>query len=118
MLSLQIEFEQGRRALIVRLKGELDHHTADAVKTRMEEAIANEDIRHVVLSLKELSFMDSSGLGVILGRYKQITNKGGKMVVCDVNPAVYRLFELSGLFKIVSIQENERSAISSLEVAL
>jgi stage II sporulation protein AA (anti-sigma F factor antagonist) len=40
------------------------------------------------------------------------------MVVCDVTPPVYRLFELSGLFKIVSIQENERTAVSSLEVAL
>jgi stage II sporulation protein AA (anti-sigma F factor antagonist) len=118
LLSLQIEFEQGRRALIVRLKGELDHHTADSVKARMEEAIAKEETRHLILSLKDLSFMDSSGLGVILGRYKQITGKGGKMVVCDVTPAVYRLFELSGMFKIVSIQDNERSAISSLEVAL
>ncbi|SDO07837.1 anti-anti-sigma regulatory factor, SpoIIAA [Paenibacillus sp. yr247] len=118
MLSLQIEFEQGRRALIVRLKGELDHHTADVVKARMEEAIAKEHTHHLILSLKDLSFMDSSGLGVILGRYKQITSKGGKMVVCDVAPAVYRLFELSGMFKIVSIQDNERNAMSSLEVAL
>jgi len=117
-VSLQIEFEQGRRALIVRLKGELDHHTADVVKARMEEAIAKEDTRHVILSLRGLSFMDSSGLGVILGRYKQITGKGGKMVVCDVTQPVYRLFELSGLFKIVSIQDNERLALSSLEVAL
>jgi stage II sporulation protein AA (anti-sigma F factor antagonist) len=113
-----MELEHGRKALIVRLKGELDHHTADVVKTRMEEAIAKRDAAHVILSLKDLSFMDSSGLGVILGRYKQITAKGGKMVVCEVSPAVYRLFELSGLFKIISIQENEKQAISSLEVAL
>jgi stage II sporulation protein AA (anti-sigma F factor antagonist) len=117
-VSLQIEFEQGRRVLIVRLKGELDHHSADAVKARMEEAISKEEIRHIILSLKDLTFMDSSGLGVILGRYKQISGKGGKMVVCEVSPSVYRLFQLSGLFKIISIQANERSAISSLEVAL
>ncbi|AVF23451.1 anti-sigma F factor antagonist [Paenibacillus larvae subsp. larvae] len=117
-MSLQIEFEQRRRALIVRLQGELDHHTADMVKTRMEEAIAKGDARNLVLSLRDLSFMDSSGLGVILGRYKQITGRGGKMIVCDVNPSIYRLFELSGLFKIVAIEDNERKAISSLEVAL
>jgi stage II sporulation protein AA (anti-sigma F factor antagonist) len=81
----------------------------------MEDAIVSGDVRNVILSLKELSFMDSSGLGVILGRYKQITAKGGRMVVCDVSPAVYRLFELSGLFKIVGVQENEKSALSSLE---
>jgi stage II sporulation protein AA (anti-sigma F factor antagonist) len=117
-MSLQIEFEQHRRALIVRLKGELDHHTADVVKARMEEAITNGDVFHLVLSLKELSFMDSSGLGIILGRYKQINGKGGKLVICHVNSAVNRLFELSGLFKIITVAESERAALASLEVAL
>lgn len=113
---MHIELEHHRRTLIVRLKGELDHHTAETVKVKMEEAIMRGDVNHVVLSMKDLSFMDSSGLGVILGRYKLITARGGKMVVCDVNPAVYRLFEMSGLFKILTIQENERLALSSLEV--
>jgi stage II sporulation protein AA (anti-sigma F factor antagonist) len=115
-MSLQIELESNRKTLIVRLKGELDHHTAEAVKVRMEQAISQGQLTHIILSLKDLNFMDSSGLGVILGRYKQINAKGGKMVVCDISPAVHRLFEMSGLFKILSIQENERQAISSLEV--
>jgi stage II sporulation protein AA (anti-sigma F factor antagonist) len=115
-MSLQIDLEHNRKTLIVRLKGELDHHTAEAVKQRMEAAIEQGQLKHIILSLKDLNFMDSSGLGVILGRYKQITAKGGKMVVCDINPAIYRLFEMSGLFKIVSIQDTERQAISSLEV--
>lgn len=115
-MSLQIEMEHGSKALIVRLKGELDHHTAEAVKSRMEEAIGRGGTSHVIVNMKDLKFMDSSGLGVILGRYKQISGKGGRMVLCDVNPSVYRLFEMSGLFKILSVQENERQAISSLEV--
>lgn len=115
-MSLQIELEHARKALIVRLRGELDHHTAETVRVKMEEAIEKGSAAHVILSLKELNFMDSSGLGVILGRYKQVTAKGGKMVVCDVSPAVYRLFEMSGFFKILAFQENERLAVSSLEV--
>ncbi|MNO01715.1 Anti-sigma F factor antagonist [compost metagenome] len=70
----------------------------------------------MVVNLRDLKFMDSSGLGVILGRYKQVTGKGGKMVLCEVSPSVYRLFEMSGLFKILAVKENERQAISSLEV--
>lgn len=115
-MSLNIETEVLRNALVVRLQGELDHHSAELVKARMEKAIESGQSSHIILSLKQLSFMDSSGLGVILGRYKQITGKGGKMVVCDVNPSVYRLFEMSGLFKILSIEDNEQSALSSLEV--
>ncbi|PZE22002.1 anti-sigma F factor antagonist [Paenibacillus xerothermodurans] len=114
-MSLHIEIAQERNVLVVRLKGELDHHTADAVRVRMEDALESSDVSHIILSLKELSFMDSSGLGVILGRYKQVTARGGKMVVCDVNPAVHRLLELSGLFKILSIQDSESQALSSLE---
>lgn len=101
-----------------RLSGELDHHYAESLKVKLEQTIEQGQIRHIVLSLKNLSFMDSSGLGVILGRYKQIRALGGKMVVCDVSKAIYRLFEMSGLLKIISIQEDEASALSSLEVAL
>jgi len=115
-MSLQAELEQYRNVLIVRLRGEMDHHTADAVRYKMEEALRSGSVEHVILSLKDLQFMDSSGIGVILGRYKQVRGKGGKMVVCDVNPNVHRLFELSGLFKILTVHDNERNAISSLEV--
>jgi stage II sporulation protein AA (anti-sigma F factor antagonist) len=115
-MSLQIELESNRKTLIVRLKGELDHHTAEVVKAKLEQAITQDQLTHIILSLKDLNFMDSSGLGVILGRYKQITAKGGKMVVCDISPAVHRLFEMSGLFKILAIHDTERQAISSLEV--
>ena len=115
-MSLQAEIEHYRNIVIVRLRGELDHHTADIVRYKMEEAIRNSSSHHVILSLKELQFMDSSGIGVILGRYKQVRSMGGKMLLCHVNANVHRLFELSGLFKILSIYDNERTAISSLEV--
>jgi stage II sporulation protein AA (anti-sigma F factor antagonist) len=61
--------------------------------------------------------MDSSGLGVILGRYKQVKNSGGEMVVCAISPTVKRLFEMSGLFKIIRLEENEQFALQTLGVA-
>jgi stage II sporulation protein AA (anti-sigma F factor antagonist) len=115
-MSLHIETSHHRQVLVARLVGELDHHTSEQVRHQLEEEIAK-GVRHIVLSLSGLTFMDSSGLGVILGRYKQITQLGGKMVVCSVNPSVYRLFELSGLFKILPIHDSEDDALSSLGVA-
>lgn len=115
-MNMQVEMVQHRNVLVTRLRGELDHHTSEMVRIQLDEAIQKGQVNHVVLSLKDLAFMDSSGLGVILGRYKQIKSKGGKMVVCDMNPAVRRLFELSGMFKIVSVYDNERLALSGLEV--
>ncbi|MDG0875227.1 anti-sigma F factor antagonist [Paenibacillus thiaminolyticus] len=114
-MNLQVELEHRRNVLITRLRGELDHHTSEIVRIQLDEAIQRGQVNHVVLSLSELTFMDSSGLGVILGRYKQIKGRGGKMAVCDLNPAVRRLFELSGLFKIMHVYDNERQALLGLE---
>ncbi|AOZ91426.1 anti-sigma F factor antagonist [Paenibacillus crassostreae] len=115
-MNLQMSMEHQRQVLFVRFSGELDHHTADHVRMKLDEAINMKQTEHIVLSLKDLQFMDSSGIGVILGRYKLIKSKGGKMAVCDVNPPVYRLFEMSGLFKIIPIYKNEDEALSGLEV--
>ncbi|GAB7386200.1 anti-sigma F factor antagonist [Bacillaceae bacterium] len=116
-MALKIDLEILEDVLIVRLYGELDHHTSDQLRTSVEEMIEKHDIHHIVLSLADLRFMDSSGIGVILGRYKQIAQKGGKMVVCSINPTIHRLFELSGLFKILKIKESEAEALSLLGVA-
>ena len=77
-MNLNVDMEHHRGILIVRLSGELDHHTADMVRMQMDEAIQRRQCEHLVLSLKDLEFMDSSGLGVILGRYKLIKIKAAK----------------------------------------
>ena len=115
-MSFGLELEQHRRTLIARMSGELDHHASDEARTRIDEAILRGNATHLILSLKDLTFMDSSGIGVILGRYKQISARGGRMVVCDVSPPVRRLMEMSGLFKIISVEPGEQEALSSLGV--
>ena len=77
-------------------------------------AIEKNDIRHIVLNLEQLSFMDSSGLGVILGRYKQIKQVHGEMVVCAISPAIERLFDMSGLFKIIRLGTDRRICIAKI----
>ncbi|MDE7512364.1 anti-sigma factor antagonist, partial [Pediococcus pentosaceus] len=69
-MSLQIDLEQKGSVLLVRLQGELDHHTAEELRGQVEQVLADGQVKHIVLNLELLSFMDSSGLGVILGRYK------------------------------------------------
>ncbi|RSK27710.1 anti-sigma F factor antagonist [Bacillus sp. HMF5848] len=116
-MSLAIELEVFDSVLLIRLAGELDHHTAENLRSRVTETIEAKNIRHIVLNLEKLTFMDSSGLGVILGRYKQIKHTGGEMVVCSISPTVKRLFEMSGLFKIISLEQNEQNALEKLGVA-
>lgn len=116
-MGLNIDLEVKKQVLCIRLSGELDHHTSENLREQINEVIENNDIVHIILNLEKLSFMDSSGLGVILGRYKQIKLKQGEMVVCSISPAVKRLFEMSGLFKIVHLESSEQFALERLGVA-
>jgi stage II sporulation protein AA (anti-sigma F factor antagonist) len=116
-VSLNIDLEVKNDVLCVRLEGELDHHTAEDLRNLATNAIEKHQIRHILLNLEHLSFMDSSGLGVILGRYKQIKQLHGEMVVCAISPAIERLFDLSGLFKIMRLEPTEEFALQSLGVA-
>ncbi|GAE36752.1 anti-sigma F factor antagonist [Halalkalibacter akibai] len=116
-MSLRIDLEQKGSVLLVRLEGELDHHTAEELRGQVEQILANGSVKHIVLNLELLSFMDSSGLGVILGRYKQVKANGGEMVVCAISSSVKRLFEMSGLFKIIRLEDSEQFALQTLGVA-
>ncbi len=117
-LSLTYDFEQKQDVLLVRLTGELDHHEAEQLKNDWQSYLQNGMTKHVVVNLENLYFMDSSGLGVFLGRYKEVKEIGGEMVICSINYDVQRLFELSGLFKIIDAVENEAAALARLGVAL
>ena len=113
-MSLNINMEVNKDVLCIRLSGELDHHCAEELRNRAVQAIERHDIRHIILNLEHLSFMDSSGLGVILGRYKQIKQLNGEMVVCAISPPIQRLFDLSGLFKIITLEPTEEYALQRL----
>lgn len=116
-MSLQIDLEVKYGVLCIRLAGELDHHTADELREKVNAVMEEEMVHHILLNLGSLTFMDSSGLGVILGRYKKIAGLGGEMVVCSISPAVRRLFELSGMFKIIRFETDEEYALHTLGVA-
>lgn len=86
---------------VFKISGELDHHTAQEVKDKLDRAIASSGARDIVLDFKNLRFMDSSGIGVLLGRYKLIKKKGGRIYVKNVSPQVDKIFTVSGLYQVL-----------------
>ncbi|WP_067836680.1 anti-sigma F factor antagonist [Amphibacillus sediminis] len=116
-MALQKQFTMKENVLLVRLSGELDHHEANDLKVLWQTQLQQKRAHHIILNLEELTFMDSSGLGVILGRYKEIQQVGGEMVICAISPTVKRLFDLSGLFKIMRLERSELEALTYLGVA-
>lgn len=91
---------RGRRAK-ARLQGELDHHSATAVRDQLDALIADLTIDELVLDLSGVTFMDSSGLGVILGRYRTLTQRGGRLLLSAVPVDIDRIFKMSGLYSLV-----------------
>ena len=116
-MGLTTDFIVNNHVLIVRLKGELDHHEANLFRDLWQKEINTHQVRHVILNLEGITFMDSSGIGVLLGRYKEITQMGGELVICSIQHQVKRIFEMSGLFKIIRLEKNEQIALDSLGVA-
>lgn len=99
-----------RQTLLLRLEGELDMHTAASLRQAIDNEIEKRGIRTVILNLQDVQFVDSSGLGVLLGRYKKLLPLGGKLKITNVPPHIYKIMELSGLPKIISFYLDEAHA--------
>ncbi len=99
-----------RQTLFLRLDGELDLQTAEILRQTIDTEIDRRGIRTVILNLQKVEFIDSSGLGVLLGRYKKLLALGGKLKITNVPPHIYKIMELSGLPKIIHFYTDESSA--------
>lgn len=99
--------------LIIELGSDLDHHVSLKVKEKSDRIIASENIRHVIFDFSKSSFMDSSGIGVIMGRYKQVKFTGGDLVVTGITPPVDRIMKISGLYKIIQKYETVKDAMKA-----
>ncbi len=107
-------YEISQRCLIIRLNGELDHHNAVKIREKADRLIDRNHIKHIVFDFSDANFMDSAGIGVIMGRYKKVIFIGGKIAVASVNSAVDRIFKLSGLYKIIDKYDTVEAALNHL----
>ncbi len=96
-----VNHERRRGAMVVALSGELDHRRADQLRPELDELLKDPKIKELVFDLSGLSFMDSSGIGMVLGRYKMMARRGGSVSVKSVSAQIDRVFELAGLYQIV-----------------
>ena len=94
-------YEKKKNTLTVRLTGELDHSVAAGIRAEVDELILDPRIRRLVFDLSDLEFMDSSGIGLIIGRYKILKRRGGQMAIHSGNRRVDRILQLSGLYEII-----------------
>jgi stage II sporulation protein AA (anti-sigma F factor antagonist) len=111
MTPVLLDLEIKQETLFIRLRGELDLGAADHLRNALEQALDREPIINLVFNLAGVSFIDSSGLGVLLGRYKRVSKNGGKVMLVSPQPQVRRILELSGLFRIMDELSSESEAL-------
>lgn len=90
--------------LIIRMNAELDHHLAEEMRQVIDDVIDKRGVMHIVFDFTKVDFMDSAGIGLIMGRYKRVMDKGDITIV-GVRESVKRILLISGLHKIVNIYE-------------
>jgi len=105
-----IRWKQNVDALTVYLSGEIDHCAAQRLKDELEALIQKSKDKPVVLDFSDVTFMDSSGVGMLIGRYKTKRAFGGGLYAGGMHAAVERLYRMAGLHRIIPIIEEERKA--------
>ncbi|MCL2096953.1 MAG: anti-sigma factor antagonist [Oscillospiraceae bacterium] len=96
------QFRDG--VLYIKLSGDIDHHSAKSVRGDVDSLIRKNNPVELELDLSAVEFMDSSGLGLVLGRYKKQTDTGGKMRIINPTRRVLQILQLAGVEKIIKIE--------------
>lgn len=104
---------EDKTLLVEILSRELDHHIARDVREEVDEILLKRQVNYIIFDFKYVNFMDSSGIGVIIGRYKKIVNHGGRVSVVNMNDRVKKVFNLSGMSKIIDVYDTFEDAINS-----
>ena len=94
--------------MVVFLSGEIDHHSAKDIRDGIDRLIAEERPKTLVLDLSGIDFMDSSGLGLVLGRYRRIKELGAEMYLCNTSERVQKILNLAGVDKLIKTVSSER----------
>lgn len=104
---MDYNYELDHNQFIVYVPKELDHHVADILKNEIDEFIREYDFKELVFDFQETDFMDSSGIGVLIGRSKGMNYIGGKVIARNMNHRIKKIFSVSGLKKMIEIEGTE-----------
>jgi stage II sporulation protein AA (anti-sigma F factor antagonist) len=103
---LEIKLSTKGNTLIAAIIGELDHHSAEYVRRKLDRELLKSANKNIIFDFSKLTFMDSSGIGVVMGRYKLIQNINGRVAISNAQNTIKKLLEMSGILKFIPIYDN------------
>ena len=105
-MKLNMQFDG--QTQYVGIDGELDHHNVTSIRNSVDDAIYVNRPKSLCIDFKKVSFMDSSGVGFIMGRYKKLSQTGGSVNLMGVSEKTAEIFKMSGISKYVNMNDEEK----------
>jgi len=96
-----LSVEKRNHELVVRFSGDIDHNAAVQMRRKLDGMLDDAQIRRLVFDMRDVEFMDSSGIGMLIGRYKIMRSKGGSVAVTGMDQRINKIFEMAGLYRII-----------------
>ncbi len=106
---MQVKIEENEKTLTAFLSGEIDHHSAKSAREQIDYAVERSGALMLRLDFSEVSFMDSSGVGLVMGRFRSLQSRGGETRICNATPPVMRMLKLAGLDKLPVWEKEEQT---------
>ncbi len=100
---MNTKYENEDKLLVFEITEEIDHHEAEKIRRKMDNEIERYMPKKIVFDFNQVTFMDSAGIGMLIGRYKSVRRIGGIAELINVKPSIEKIFEMCGLLKIIPI---------------
>jgi len=112
-MNINLKTENIEDISLVEIEGEVDTYTSSKIKQDILKIVENNS--KLIISLEKVKFIDSTGLGILIGILKKVKEKEGEMVIVSPNSYINQIFEITGLFKVFKIVENVQQAIDHIK---
>lgn len=90
--------------MLIKICDDLDHHITEEMREKIDTMIERGIIKNIAFDLSSTGFMDSAGIGLIMGRYKKVTPLGGSIYITGTNPGIDRIIRISGIHKLIRME--------------
>lgn len=108
---MEITLLSEKKTVVVKIQSDLDHHLAVQIRRAVDAKIKNSNAINIIFDFRMVDFMDSSGIGMLMGRYKMTNILGGRVVVFGMKKHIKRIIDMSGIDKIISICDSYEASL-------
>lgn len=108
---MKITYIKKDKRLIFEIEEDIDECCVQKIRRRIDNEIQRYMPKEVIFDFSNISFMDSAGIGLIIGRYKLINMIGGELKIANVNTQIQKIFEMSGLLRLIPVEQKNKKEV-------